>query len=284
MSNMCTNLCAGSEQTASAATPEDACEERRFTVGVMGEMKRGKSTVVNALLGQEIMPVDIVPCTTVPVRVTYGAELRGELRMRDGSVQQIRVEELPDCVTETARECRGRAACVEEAVVYCPCPICRDGIDIVDTPGLNCDDRMNRICKGVIPRLDAVVMVIVPGSPFSENEQTFVSSKLLSFYPDRLIFLVNRIYTVRELEDRALVEEAIRKRILRETQKIIPYDRDAFPDGERNSGIFFASAIEALEGIQSGDQMRVARSGLEPFASALRAQAENRRSQRKSIR
>lgn len=46
-------------------------KNRKFTVGVIGEFLRGKSTVVNALLGRELLPVDIFPCTAVITRVTY---------------------------------------------------------------------------------------------------------------------------------------------------------------------------------------------------------------------
>ena len=170
-----------------------------FSVGILGEFKRGKSTVINSLLEKEIMPADIQPCSATMNRVTYDMQPHVELHMRNGTTKHIQVEELSDYVTKLNRENESRAAEVDEAVVYYPCRFCKNGVDIVDTPGLNDDERMNRITEETIPKLDAVIMVIVPGSPFSMSESEFVRNKLMSSDLGRVIFLVNKIDSIRRI-------------------------------------------------------------------------------------
>lgn len=253
-------------------TAEEGLADRRFTVGVVGEFKRGMSTVINALLEQELLPADVLPCTAVPVRVTYGVESRAELRMRDGSVHRIGVEELADYVTKLTSENESRAAGVDEAIVYCPCRICRSGVDIVDTPGLNCDEYTDRLCEKIIPELDAVIMVMVPGSPFSKSEEEFFCGKLMDLGWSRLIFLVNKIDTVRRANVRALVKEKIGQSVLEKTANLYGENSQQYKDAQMrlsNIRIFPISALDALDGKQSGDQVLVERSGIKPFEEAL---------------
>lgn len=192
--------------------------DRKFSVGVLGEFKRGKSAVINSLLEEEILPSDIVPATATMNRVTYGLEKRAEIIMRDGSVRTIPVDKLTDFVTKITKNSEAQAQEVEEAVVYYPCAFCKNNVDIIDTPGLNDDDRMNKITEEVIPKLDAVIMVLVHGSPFSMSEAEFVRTKLMASTLGRIIFLVNQIDTIRKESDieRAVgqIREKIRETVL----------------------------------------------------------------------
>lgn len=251
-------------------------ESHRFAVGIMGEFKRGKSTVINSLLEQEIMPADILPCSATMNRVTYDMQPHAELRMQDGSVRRIQVEELTDYVTKLTSENESRAADVEEAVVFYPCRFCQNGVDIVDTPGLNDDERMNKISEEIIPKLDAVIMVIVPGSPFSMSESEFVRNKLMSSDLGRLVFLVNKIDTIRRADDRARAVEGIKAKIqetvLEKMADLYGRDSKQYEDAKMKLGnirIFPFSALDALEGKQSGDQAMIERSGTIPFEEAL---------------
>ena len=104
-------------------------------------------------------------------------------------------------MTKLDEEKEAQAAKVEEAVVYYPCKFCQNGVDIVDTPGLNDDERMTRITEEIIPKLDVVIMVLVPDNPFSISEADFVLNKLMTSDLGRLLFLVNKIDTVRPASD-----------------------------------------------------------------------------------
>lgn len=264
------------EARKSLAQSREKLESHRFAVGIMGEFKRGKSTVINSLLEQEIMPADILPCSATMNRVTYDMQPHAELRMQDGSVRRIKVEELTDYVTKLTSENESRAAEVDEAVVYYPCRFCQNGVDIVDTPGLNDDERMNKISEEVIPKLDAVIMVIVPGSPFSMSEAEFVRNKLMSSDLGRLIFLVNKIDTIRRPDDRARAVDGIKTKIketvLEKMADLYGEDSQQYKDAQMKLGsirIFPFSALDALDGKRDGDQELIEKSGTKPFEDAL---------------
>lgn len=275
METICGNL-EMEEARKSLAGSREKLENHRFAVGIMGEFKRGKSTVINSLLEQEIMPADILPCSATMNRVTYDMQPHAELRMMDGTTRRISVDELASYVTKLNSDNESRAANVEEAVVYYPCRFCQNGVDIVDTPGLNDDERMNKISEETIPKLDAVIMVLVPDNPFSMSESEFVRNKLMSSDLGRLIFLVNKIDTIRKEEDRqkALdgIKDKIRKTVLKKMADMYGEDSAQYKDAQIKLGnirVLPFSALDALEGKQSGDQKLIERSGTIPFEETL---------------
>lgn len=248
----------------------------KFAVGFMGEFKRGKSTVINALLGQEIMPADILACTATMNRVTYDMTPHAQVIFSDGSVTELPVDQIKEYVTKLTEESEKRAESVEEAVVYYPCQFCQNSVDIVDTPGLNDDDRMDRISEQVIPKLDAVVMVVVPGAPFGKSEAEFVRTKLLASDMGRLIFLVNKIDTIRPKERERCVQgirEKIQTAVLDKMKEIYGENSKEYKETQAKMGdirIFPISAIQALDGRLDGDDKLLEESGILEFESALR--------------
>lgn len=273
------NICTDLEMVDTCKSLKDSrekLESHRFSVGIMGEFKRGKSTVINSLLEREIMPADILPTSATMNRVTYDMQPRAELKMRDGSVKKIGVEDLVEYVTKLDSERESRAALVDEAVVFYPCRFCQNGVDIVDTPGLNDDERMNKISEEIIPKLDAVIMVITPGSPFSMSESEFVRNKLMSSDLGRLVFLVNKIDTIRRPADReravAGIKEKIQETVLEKMADMYGKDSRQYQDAKLKMGnirIYPFSALDALEGKQNGDNEMIERSGTIPFEEAL---------------
>lgn len=250
-------------------------KSHKFSVGIMGEFKRGKSTVINALLGREIMPADILPATATMNRVTYDLQPHAQVIKNDGSVIEIPVDQISDYVTKTNDENAKRAEMVDEAIVYYPCQFCQNGVDIVDTPGLNDDERMDKISEEIIPKLDAVIMVIVPGAPFSKSEAEFVRNKLMGSDLGRLMFLVNKIDTIRPKERERAVED-IKKRIqtavLDKMQEVYGAESEEYKDAKRKVGdirIFPISAANALDARMDGDNELLEDSGIMKFEDAL---------------
>lgn len=248
----------------------------KFAVGIMGEFKRGKSTVINSLLEKEIMPADIMPCSATMNRVTYDLQPHAELQMMDGSTKSVPVDQLKDYVTKLTGESERMAANINEAVVYYPCKFCQNGVDIVDTPGLNDDERMNKICEEVIPKLDAVIMVITPDSPFSMSEAEFVRSKLLASDLGRLIFVINKIDTIQDPADRVRVVDGIKQKIqtsvLEKMASIYGKDSQEYNDAKLKMGnirVYPISARNALAGKTKGDRQMIEESGTVLFEEVL---------------
>lgn len=271
-------VCGGLELTEhrkNLDTIQARMKEQVFSVGIMGEFRRGKSTVINALLGQEIVPSDIVPTSATLNYIRWDAVPRAVVHFKDGTEKQIDINELSAYVTKITAESKKMSATVEDAQVYYPCSFCRNGVQIIDTPGLNDDERMTAISERVIPTLDAIVMVLVPDSPFSQSEADFVRTKVMTSDLGRIIFVVNKIDNVRK-KDRQRLLDSIKEKI-----QISVLDRIAAMYGENSdeyveakskvAGIRICgiSARDALEGRLDGDDELVERSGIHTFEEAL---------------
>jgi GTPase Era involved in 16S rRNA processing len=164
-----------------------------FTIAVVGEFKRGKSTFINALLGEEILPADILPCSATVNRVTYGTIPRVKVIYKEGREETIEVEQLGEYVTKLTPEAEEVAAKIQEAIVYYPIHYCQNNVDIIDTPGLNDEESMTEITLSLLPYVDVAIMVVMVQSPFSEYEREFLETNLLSQDLSKIIFIATGI-------------------------------------------------------------------------------------------
>jgi len=166
---------------------------KQYNVAVIGEFKRGKSTIINALLGAAILPADINPMTATINRVTYGSEQGAVVKFKDGSEKKIGIGELEEYVTKITTESEKRAATVSEAVVYYPTVFCQNNIDIIDTPGLNDNDKMTEITLSILDSIDAVIVPIAAKSPVSKTEIDLVCKLISKNDIDNIVFVINRM-------------------------------------------------------------------------------------------
>lgn len=247
-----------------------------FTVAVVGEFKRGKSTFINALLGEEILPTDVLPTTATLNRVVYGVEKGVLVRFKDGSEERISIDQLPDYVTKLTGTAETMAAAVQEAVVYYPVLYCQNNVEIVDTPGLNDDATMTTVTLSVLPRVDAAILVIMAQSPFSEYERDFLENRLLTSDLGRVIFVVTAIDRFNRPEDAERVVQSIRERIKRFVMQRAAdqfgQDSEEYKVYLRKIGepkVFGLAALPALEAKASGDMTRLRTSKFPDFERAL---------------
>lgn len=248
-----------------------------FSVGIMGEFKRGKSTVINALLGEEIAPADVVPASATLNRITYGMKPRATVLYKDGHHEEVPVNKIADYVTKITEDSAATAELVDQAVIEYPCQFCQNNVEINDTPGLNDDDRMDAISEAIIPRLDAVVLVLSADSPFSKSEAEFVRNKLMTSDVTRLIVLVNRIDVIYGEENRARILKSIRAKIVKEilerTEAIHGADSKLYQDTKDKLSdikLYPLSAIQALIGRKENRPELVQQSGILEFEERLR--------------
>ena len=98
-------------------------QNRVFKVGIMGEFKRGKSTVINALLGKKIVPADVLPCTATPNYIRWDSTPRAEVHFIDGEVKEVPVDRLENYVTKVTTESEEMAASVKHSNVSSSMPV-----------------------------------------------------------------------------------------------------------------------------------------------------------------
>lgn len=256
-------------------------EDAFFSIGVVGEFKRGKSTLINALLGKEVLPADVLPCSATLNRVTYGLTASAKLVFKSKTGDSSRVEEIPveslkDYVTKLTPESEIKAADIEEAIIYYPTPYCRDKADIIDTPGLNDDQTMTQVTLSVLNKVDAVIMVILAVSPFAGTEGDFLNNQILMSDIGRVLFVVNRIDEIRKEADRERVLADIKNRIKKSVESraamLFGNNKEEFDMFKKRIGeprVFGVSAIDALDAKISNDNELLEKSGFAKFEKAL---------------
>jgi hypothetical protein len=143
--------------------------EGRFYVACIGQFKRGKSTLLNALLSDRILPTGVLPLTTVPTVVRYGTSRRARVRFQGGTWTDIAPENLAQYVSEELNpENKKNVAGVE---VFSPSSLLGDGMCFVDTPGLGSVFAGNTATThAFIPHVDAAIVVVGSDPPIAGEE------------------------------------------------------------------------------------------------------------------
>jgi GTP-binding protein EngB required for normal cell division len=192
---------AGAENLAAdAAALGERVREGRFYVACVGQFKRGKSTLLNALVGQPVLPVGVVPVTAVPTVLRYGAA-GVRVRTRLGWVFSP-VEEVAEYVTEQRNS--GNEKGVLAVEVLLPAEILSGGLCLVDTPGLGSVFEVNsETTRDFVPHIDAAIVVLGADPPITGEELRLV--EVIGPQVETLLFVLNKIDRVSVLE----LEEAI---------------------------------------------------------------------------
>ena len=142
----------------------------RLRVLVVGEAKRGKSTLVNALLGRDVLPVGVTPLTALATTVTHGADEDAEVRFLDGRTERFPLAVLEELVTERGNPANSRA--IAGVTVRLDVPILARGVEIVDTPGTGSVHAHNTAeVDSALPTMDAAVFVLTADPPVSASER-----------------------------------------------------------------------------------------------------------------
>ncbi|MBQ3920544.1 MAG: dynamin family protein [Oscillospiraceae bacterium] len=250
-------------------------EGEHFEVAIVGEFKRGKSTLINAILGQEVLPADVLPATATLNRVTYSKEPYVVVEYKDGTNERVGIDRLAEYVTKLSFDSEKKAETVKEATVYYDTEFCRNNVDIIDTPGLNDDEQMTNVTMSILPEIDAAVFVISANSPFSQFEKEFLENKMLTSDLGRIIFAVNCFGTFsKEDEDRIVetVEKRIGSYVMDKAKKVMGENSKEFAVYKRKIGkpkVIGVYAKKALMAKEAGDTAMLEESNFPVFESVL---------------
>lgn len=143
--------------------------EQRFRMLVIGEAKRGKSTLINALLGRDVLPVGAVPATAVTTTITFGRPERVVVEKRDGLAEEHPLASLAGWVTEDGNPKNQRG--VERVTVLLDEALLRDGLELVDTPGAGSVRGHDTETDRSLQAMDAAVFVLTADPPVSVSER-----------------------------------------------------------------------------------------------------------------
>ncbi|MGO8792564.1 MAG: dynamin family protein [Terriglobia bacterium] len=189
--------------------------EGRFYLACIGQFKRGKSTLINALIGEPILPVGFIPVTAVPTVIRYGAHKKVRIQFRDGAWQQIASADLDQYVSEEHNPENAKG--VGGAEVYVPSPLLSTGMCLVDTPGLGSVFTGNTAAtQAFIPHIDAALVVVGADPPLAGEELALVEA--VGRQVENLILVLNKADRTTDAERAAAVgftQKVLEKRLKR---------------------------------------------------------------------
>lgn len=152
----------------------DRLAARRLRVLVAGEAKRGKSTLVNALLGQPLLPVGVLPLTALATTVRYGRQKAVTAEFADGRSESFPVSALGDLVTEHGNP--GNRRRLRAVTVVTDAPLLARGAELVDSPGIGSVYGHNTVeAEAALATMDAAVFVLSADPPASGSERELIS-------------------------------------------------------------------------------------------------------------
>lgn len=217
-------------------------EEDAFTVAVVGEFSRGKSTFVNALIRKNILPMDVLPETAVLQVVEYAPEIKVTLVRKDGTKETVpadkeSLERFSVNGSESLRK--------EIAYLHIGCPACllKNHIVLIDTPGvMDMEEQRADITYGILPQADMVIFLLDATSPLKKTEYEFITKQILPQGITSIVFVANKADNVDEEEEDSFAQ--IQKRL-----------ENAFLNREGKTGLseiklFPLSAKMALRGAE----------------------------------
>ncbi len=147
----------------------DRLETDAFEIAIFGRVSSGKSSLLNRIVGQDLLPVGVNPITAVPTRLAYGAEPRATAWFADRKPEQFGVERLAEFVTEQHNPANARH--VTRIVAELPAQRLREGVVYVDTPGLGSLATSGAAeTKAYLPRCDLGVVLIDAASTLTEDD------------------------------------------------------------------------------------------------------------------
>lgn len=251
-----------------------------FKIQVIGTFSNGKSTVINSLLGEEVLPAYALPTTAVINEVKYGDNKEAILYFRDPlpenlpaslsvkaiehmkkhgmkNIPPLRISynEIEDYVVipmgEDPKEMLLESP-YEKVELFWPLPMLKEGVEIIDSPGLNESDTRARVTMDYLSKADAILFVLAADHLCSKDEMEFVENYLNAYGFTDPFFVVNRFDLIQE----------------REKERVIKFAEMKLA-GFTTNPIYCISAQKALDGVVKHDAGLIEESRITPFVTHL---------------
>ncbi len=191
---------AGAEDIAAdAGALAERVGEGRFYIACVGQFKRGKSTLLNALIGEPILPTGVVPVTAVVTVLRHGSRRGARVRFAGNRWQAIDPASIAEYVSEERNPENEKGVAAVE--VFVPSPLLASGMCLVDTPGIGSVFAGNAAAtRAFVPHIDAALVVLGADPPISGEELTLVEE--VARHVRDLIFVLNKADRLSDVERR----------------------------------------------------------------------------------
>lgn len=186
------------QQASQVKELAEKLEKKDITIAVIGQFKRGKTTMVNSILGKKLLPTGIVPITAAVTRIEYAEGECGEkakVYFTNGLNEEIPVGELHKYISEQENHDNERG--VAEVELRTESDFLKDGLVLVDTPGVgSVHENNSKSAYDFARESDGVIFMLSVDSPINQIEVEFLKS--VRRFAGKFYFTVNKIDTVAE--------------------------------------------------------------------------------------
>lgn len=253
----------------------DNLQQGIFRLVVLGDLKRGKSTLLNSLLGERLLPSDVNPCTAVLTVLKYGPQKQVTIHhLDDTPPEKIELEDFKQIYTIDPEEAKALASKdqaafpnVSHAEIEYPLPLLQQGLELIDTPGLNDTEARNQLVFNFLQDCHAVLFVMDATQPCTLDERRYLQNTL----KDRgitIFFLINAWDKVQsnlinpdDSEALTSAEDRLRGVFHTHLADYCPHQYD--------QRVFEVSGLKALRSQLQNDPEALAQSGVPAFLDSL---------------
>ena len=204
------------------ATTKAAMEQEEISVAVLGRFKAGKSSFLNDFIGQEILPVGVIPVTAVVTEITYGPREVADIHYINGADQEIALDQIGAYISE--KENPENRKQVDLITIELPALRRFRGLKFVDTPGLESAHSHNsRTSLDWLPNAGLALVAVSVDPPLSQRDIELLKS--LYQYTPKVAILLTKADLLSD-KDLAEVVEFVRSQLAKNfegTPRVFPY-------------------------------------------------------------
>ena len=228
-----------------------------FRIAVFGPFNHGKSTLLNALLGNNTLPIDLIPTTGAAITIKYGDILKTSITFQDGKqIHRSGTDVLKEfAILDDNRRMRNDIVSVE---VFSPHPFLKTGVEFLDLPGTNDREEQNNLVKEQLLSADLVVQLLDARKLMTLEERENLRDWLLDRGIKTVVFVANFLN---------LLEPEEQKQVQSRLRFVAESFRSELPSGLSN--LYRVDALPALRARLKGDVAAANTSGLVAFEAAL---------------
>ncbi|VEP12074.1 Dynamin family protein [Hyella patelloides LEGE 07179] len=235
----------------------DFLTKTSFQIAVFAPFNHGKSTLLNALLGQKSLPIDLIPSTGAAITIKYGIETKTTITLQDGTKKITSDTKILQeyAILDSDRKMRNDLQAIE---VTCNYPLLKNGVELLDLPGTNDREAQDNLVKDKLLTANLIIHVLDARKLMTLLEREKLRDWLQARGVHTVIFVVNFLN---------LLEAEDQKKVYNRLKFVAESFRSELPAGISN--LYRVDALPALRARLKGDYTTVMETGLTNLETAL---------------
>ncbi|QMW01505.1 dynamin family protein [Spirosoma foliorum] len=226
-------------------------------IAIVGPFNQGKSTLLNALLGQKALPVDLIPTTGSAIYIRYGSSIHVDILLKNG--ERVTGKDTDLLKQYTILDENRQRPKVDHVSINLPHSILEMGVCLIDLPGINDREDQESYIRNEVLMADVVIVMLNAKQLWTRSEVDFMESWLLPYGIKGIIFVINFL---------SLLSEDDQKKVWERSMSLVEEFLSKL-DTPIKTNLFKVDALPALRSIHNGNEEGLRESGLPVFKDNL---------------